>query len=435
MLRGALSSFWDLSHWVGRWVFRFFVSLLLRSLANKEDKGLLKVQEVWVKFTHRSHQVDRRPVRQEPPVTEKSLEYQVLTQNRVVETKGLKTRKRGSQRGDDYTSPTYPLVDCRAAKRCRFSCIKEWRFCLPSSSELVGDEDYPLLSNPTDLINNDIALVMVSAAPSRTETATKGSQPEKVFAGVLLPPEQSVGKFREPLEVRLATVGTKSIPDFAGLLGNYSFTRFHRRHKETTRNCLVRGKSPSPRRIYTRPTILPLRDTRVGGKGVVFNSFLKGSLDLTFFHQRRGDSSPVPLLPPKLVAKESPGTEERRDSATLSIIPTVSTNPPVAQLSSLLGQNLLISIEGLLGGAETHTNLFGASFWQEQRRMKNVADEQVVQFSLEEVQSARFRASRTILGRLFTKERMTTMELREELLDAWKLRGHLKVSSTKFWTV
>ncbi|CAL1381722.1 unnamed protein product [Linum trigynum] len=64
--------------------------------------------------------------------------------------------------------------------------------------------------------------------------------------------------------------------------------------------------------------------------------------------------------------------------------------------------------------------------------MSHVADEQVVQFSLEEVQSTRFRASRTLLGRLFTNDTISTLQLRDGLLDAWKLRGQLKVLKTKY---
>ncbi|CAL1395249.1 unnamed protein product [Linum trigynum] len=63
--------------------------------------------------------------------------------------------------------------------------------------------------------------------------------------------------------------------------------------------------------------------------------------------------------------------------------------------------------------------------------MAHVTDDQVVQFSLEEVQSTRFRASRFILGRLFTNDQISMVELRDELLDAWKIRGQLKVRKTK----
>ncbi|CAL1407965.1 unnamed protein product [Linum trigynum] len=63
--------------------------------------------------------------------------------------------------------------------------------------------------------------------------------------------------------------------------------------------------------------------------------------------------------------------------------------------------------------------------------MAHIAEEQELEFSLEEVQSMRFRASRTLLGRLFTSDQITTLELRDGLLDSWQLCGQLKVSNAK----
>ncbi|CAL1353287.1 unnamed protein product [Linum trigynum] len=63
--------------------------------------------------------------------------------------------------------------------------------------------------------------------------------------------------------------------------------------------------------------------------------------------------------------------------------------------------------------------------------MAHVSEDQVVHFSLEEVQSTRFRAARSLLGRLFTNDQVNTGELREELLDAWKIRGQLRVMRAK----
>ncbi|CAL1359841.1 unnamed protein product [Linum trigynum] len=64
--------------------------------------------------------------------------------------------------------------------------------------------------------------------------------------------------------------------------------------------------------------------------------------------------------------------------------------------------------------------------------MSRIAEDQVVEFSLEEVQSGRFRTSRTLLGRLFSEARLTTLELRDVLIEAWWVKGNLRVSLTKF---
>ncbi|CAI0455748.1 unnamed protein product, partial [Linum tenue] len=63
--------------------------------------------------------------------------------------------------------------------------------------------------------------------------------------------------------------------------------------------------------------------------------------------------------------------------------------------------------------------------------MVRITEDQVVQFSLEEVQSAKFRASRSLLGRLFTDSFVTPAELREALITAWQIKGQLRVSIAK----
>ncbi|CAI0463612.1 unnamed protein product, partial [Linum tenue] len=63
--------------------------------------------------------------------------------------------------------------------------------------------------------------------------------------------------------------------------------------------------------------------------------------------------------------------------------------------------------------------------------MVRITEDQVVQFSLEEVQSVKFRASRSLLGRLFTDSIVTPAELREALIVAWQIKGQLRVSLAK----
>ncbi|CAL1396885.1 unnamed protein product [Linum trigynum] len=64
--------------------------------------------------------------------------------------------------------------------------------------------------------------------------------------------------------------------------------------------------------------------------------------------------------------------------------------------------------------------------------MARVAEDQVVEFSLDEVQSVKFRTSKTLLGRLFSETTFTTGELREGFLEAWRVQGNLRVLATKF---
>ncbi|CAL1408299.1 unnamed protein product [Linum trigynum] len=60
--------------------------------------------------------------------------------------------------------------------------------------------------------------------------------------------------------------------------------------------------------------------------------------------------------------------------------------------------------------------------------MVHVSEDQIVQFSLDEVQSTKLRASRTLLGRMFSVDQFSTLELRDALVDAWQIKGRVKVS-------
>ncbi|CAL1401873.1 unnamed protein product [Linum trigynum] len=64
--------------------------------------------------------------------------------------------------------------------------------------------------------------------------------------------------------------------------------------------------------------------------------------------------------------------------------------------------------------------------------MARIAANQVVEFTLEEVQSVKFRTSRTLLGRLFSETNFTPSELREGLVETWRVQGNLRVSVTKY---
>ncbi|CAL1370452.1 unnamed protein product [Linum trigynum] len=60
--------------------------------------------------------------------------------------------------------------------------------------------------------------------------------------------------------------------------------------------------------------------------------------------------------------------------------------------------------------------------------MDHVSEDQVIQFSIDEVQSTKFRATRTLLGRLLTTDQIAILELRDVLIDAWQIKGRVKVS-------
>ncbi|CAL1406961.1 unnamed protein product [Linum trigynum] len=64
--------------------------------------------------------------------------------------------------------------------------------------------------------------------------------------------------------------------------------------------------------------------------------------------------------------------------------------------------------------------------------MARIAEDQVIEFSLAEVQSVKFRTSRTLLGRLFSTTNFTPSELREGLIEAWRVQGSLRFSVTKY---
>ncbi|CAL1412785.1 unnamed protein product [Linum trigynum] len=59
--------------------------------------------------------------------------------------------------------------------------------------------------------------------------------------------------------------------------------------------------------------------------------------------------------------------------------------------------------------------------------MARIASDQVVEFSLTEVQSDRVRQSRMLLGRLFTEDRLTPIALRAAINNPWQGQGRIKV--------
>ncbi|CAL1374792.1 unnamed protein product [Linum trigynum] len=61
------------------------------------------------------------------------------------------------------------------------------------------------------------------------------------------------------------------------------------------------------------------------------------------------------------------------------------------------------------------------------RNMTSFSNDQVVCFTLDEVQSARIRNSRTLLGRLFSEGGLTTVELRDAINKPWQGQGRIKV--------
>ncbi|CAL1411320.1 unnamed protein product [Linum trigynum] len=110
-------------------------------------------------------------------------------------------------------------------------------------------------------------------------------------------------------------------------------------------------------------------------------------------------SSPVSVGNPRVESAPSLGMRPHHDPPPMYLVSSHITNWP----SSLMQENL----------------------------MDRAGEDQVVKFNLDEVQSPKFRASRTLLGRIFTGNQLTNTELRDELSDAWQMRGHLRVLRTK----
>ncbi|CAL1403133.1 unnamed protein product [Linum trigynum] len=63
--------------------------------------------------------------------------------------------------------------------------------------------------------------------------------------------------------------------------------------------------------------------------------------------------------------------------------------------------------------------------------MAHFSNDQVVQFSMEEVQSTRYRAAHSLLGRVFTENRISTTELRESVIAPWLIQGRIRVVQAK----
>ncbi|CAL1355925.1 unnamed protein product [Linum trigynum] len=63
--------------------------------------------------------------------------------------------------------------------------------------------------------------------------------------------------------------------------------------------------------------------------------------------------------------------------------------------------------------------------------MARVSSDQVVQFSMEAVQSSKYHTKHSLLGCLFTNKRITTMEVRDVVITHWQVKGKLKVVLTK----
>ncbi|CAL1395024.1 unnamed protein product [Linum trigynum] len=55
--------------------------------------------------------------------------------------------------------------------------------------------------------------------------------------------------------------------------------------------------------------------------------------------------------------------------------------------------------------------------------MTHMMKDQIVKFSMEEIQSNEFRSSHTLLGRVITENRMTTIDLREAVARKHYLAG------------
>ncbi|CAL1400222.1 unnamed protein product [Linum trigynum] len=63
--------------------------------------------------------------------------------------------------------------------------------------------------------------------------------------------------------------------------------------------------------------------------------------------------------------------------------------------------------------------------------MAHVTSDQVVQFSMEEVQSTKYRASHSLLGRVFISNRISMTELRDSVITPWLIQGRLGVVLAK----
>ncbi|CAL1360417.1 unnamed protein product [Linum trigynum] len=147
-MRGALSSLLEWPCWLGGWLLEILSSLFLLSLKNQKGDRCRHAGDFLFDETGHGSETNRdtRWMNSRKPMFNRCPHREGCCPKRV-----LCKRKRALLREDlNPSSETY-LSKTSPAKKCRIVRLHEWRFWLPSTSDLVGDQS--LLSKTDEFIN------------------------------------------------------------------------------------------------------------------------------------------------------------------------------------------------------------------------------------------------------------------------------------------
>ncbi|CAL1383714.1 unnamed protein product [Linum trigynum] len=333
-------------------------------------------------------------------------------------SKVLCKRKRARFCEDFTSSFDMILSHSSPAKKCRCVRLCEWRFVLPSSVDLVGEES--LLSTIDGFSNG----LNISLGRADDQVGSRGrdfvEEAAEVRKLVLLrprhpPPAVAADRSADKIlggsawitSPQIRDVGTNDqrpscsdliSPVFSGLLGCCWYICFQRdkQHRESTH-----AESPNP---ISSPNHTPTVTLRRGFKGGLGPLFIPSSLGLPssakHHFQCRGETAEVGASGLLLSLGNCSGIWELfyEPSLTHSFIAAMVIQSPVMQ------PRPNHFVDAALGCDPQSINPRSISCCQELCTMAHVSEDQVVQFSLEDVQSTRFRAARSLLGRLFTND-------------------------------
>ncbi|CAI0376596.1 unnamed protein product [Linum tenue] len=459
-MRDALASLLESLRWLGGLVLTFFSSLFLFSWKNQRG-GCIWLTQVLLVDSVRGHgktrQVRRRCGRQ--PMVPISLYGVGRCPARL---KRKRSRPWHEDRGPSHVHVGFH-VNPNPAKKSRHVWLREWRFRLPSSVDLVGE--ISLLSTAEwcsnipaskDLVGVNSLLAMVreplidinnngkrrdvqvgeggrdfaaEAAEIRTLRITQPFSSPTRPAGELA--GTPIGKGKRGVSPQPRIIGI--CRDWANQLG-LDFPRISEildwgRYISSQRDYPSRAASflyiPNPSQTPTPNCTVTLRSGLQWDLGDLFIILSQTPISSSYRLCGRPATIEAPVLWPSLRTCSGNWLPPNESS----FIPSCLALSRIYSSWRYPDPDVLVSATS--GGVSLAANPIRLSCCQELQIMAHVSDDQVVQFSLEEVQSTRFRASRTLLGRLFTNDHVTTMELRGGLLDAWKIRGQLKVMKTK----
>ncbi|CAL1390023.1 unnamed protein product [Linum trigynum] len=334
-------------------------------------------------------------------------------------------------------------------KRKKLAKIAVWRFVIPSMEDWEP-EAHDQLPEPSNLMGSVTGVYPVSEAyfnGARSEVASQKTDEKNLFAGSC------------PVDLQL---GEESRRSLISVSGEICWAAYQPRVGFRFRRIAVGGifiknlfsnsvgisphlgripkrvkKSSSLRR--TQPSVTSVIPKITGGR---FDHHYKGlalwPTNLTF---------PLRILSTTktVVAPSSPrrafGTGMVLDShqcscsSYVTIVNPQSTGPSLA-LETLSCERESYPLKGsnepeLFAFSQLKFPLVSNHSSSQDNIMDHISNDQVVQFSMEEVQCSRYRAAHSLLGRVFTENRISTTELRESMIAPWLIQGRIRVVQAK----